>query len=281
MSNVIKVAHYVTLHERKLIGDPLRRPFSPAGPDEEEDAAKRETKKDEQLAEAIAIKEQIIRDAEAYAASLIGETERQVNLMKAEAKAEIESWWQERRAEDEIRSEEARKTGFEEGYRQGFLKAEADVKEQYARMLAEAGAIIEQAVAVKQRTILEAEPFLIDLSCAIAEKVIGRQLSLEPQWVIDLIRDVLRRRRERGVITLCVAPEQVAFIQEARDELMLVIDSQAELQIIPDPTVRDHGCVIRSSYGSIDARIDTQLNEIKNSLRQIAAQQSEGAAEHV
>ena len=280
MSNVIKVAHYVTLNEMKLIGDTLRRPFPSAGPEEAEDTSERNAKKDAQLAEAIAAKEQLIRDAEEYAASLIRETERQADQIKAEARAEIESWWQERRAEDEIRIEEARKAGFEEGYRQGFLKAEADVKEQYARMLAEAGSIIEQAVAVKQRTIFEAEPFLIDLSCAIAEKVIGRQLSLEPQWVIDMIRDVLRRRRERGVITLCVAPKQFAFIQEARDELMLVIDSQAELQIIPDPTVRDHGCVIRSSYGSIDARIDTQLNEIKNSLRQIAAQQSEGAAEH-
>jgi flagellar assembly protein FliH len=60
------------------------------------------------------------------------------------------------------------------------------------------------------------------------------------------------------------------YIQDARDELVLHVDSQAELQIIPDSSVTDMGCVVRSSFGSIDARIDTQLQEIKHALRQIA-----------
>ncbi|MNI54060.1 flagellar assembly protein H [compost metagenome] len=51
-----------------------------------------------------------------------------------------------------------------------------------------------------------------------------------------------------------------------------MIDSQAELQILPDPTVQDKGCVIRSSYGSVDARIDTQLVEIKKELLRITQQ---------
>lgn len=50
---------------------------------------------------------------------------------------------------------------------------------------------------------------------------------------------------------------------------MLLI-RKAELQILPDSTVKDMGCVIRSSFGSIDARIDTQLAEIKKSLVRIA-----------
>lgn len=56
----------------------------------------------------------------------------------------------------------------------------------------------------------------------------------------------------------------------AREELSLAVDSQAELQILPDSTVKDQGCVIRSSFGSIDARIDTQLAEIKKELVRIA-----------
>jgi flagellar assembly protein FliH len=66
------------------------------------------------------------------------------------------------------------------------------------------------------------------------------------------------------------------YIQNNRDELMLALDSQAELQILPDTTVNDHGCVIRSSFGSIDGRIDSQLQEIKAALRQITEQQQGG-----
>lgn len=39
---------------------------------------------------------------------------------------------------------------------------------------------------------------------------------------------------------------------------------------MPDSTVKDRGCVIRSSFGSVDARIDTQLAEIKKELVRIA-----------
>jgi flagellar assembly protein FliH len=55
----------------------------------------------------------------------------------------------------------------------------------------------------------------------------------------------------------------------------MAIDSQAELQILPDSTVKDNGCVIRSAFGSIDARIDTQLQEIKRELIQLAHQSNE------
>lgn len=60
-----------------------------------------------------------------------------------------------------------------------------------------------------------------------------------------------------------------------REELSFAIDSQAELKILPDASVKDRGCVIRSAYGSVDARIDTQLTEIKKELIRVALDQEE------
>jgi flagellar assembly protein FliH len=48
------------------------------------------------------------------------------------------------------------------------------------------------------------------------------------------------------------------------------LDGQAELSIIPDYSVQDEGCVIRTPLGSVDAKIDTQLKEIKQVLLEIA-----------
>ncbi|MMZ67139.1 flagellar assembly protein H [compost metagenome] len=116
---------------------------------------------------------------------------------------------------------------------------------------------------------------MVELSCAIAEKIIDRQLELKPEYSVELIKKSLSRKREQGVLTLCVSPSQFAFVQAAREELSLVIDSQAELQILPDASVQDRGCVIRSSFGSVDARIDTQLSEIKKELLRISRQTEE------
>ncbi len=167
-------------------------------------------------------------------------------------------------------SMQIRDDGFKLGFDEGKEQAEFEVHSQWESMLTEAKSILDSAYETKEQIILEAEPFLVELSAAIAEKIISRQLTVSPEWSLDIIRKSLARRREQGVITLCVSPKQLTFVQAAREELSLAIDSQAELQIVPDVSVKEFGCVIRSSFGSIDARIDTQLTEIKRELIQLA-----------
>ncbi|MCR2805010.1 FliH/SctL family protein [Paenibacillus soyae] len=271
MSNLIKSTSVVPLEQSKQLKwvNPFPAPANagldeieqqvPAGPDEE----------------TLSLRDQILEDAQAFAENRLRETAQDCEKMLADAEAHIEVWWLQKRAEDEQTVEAARKAGFEQGYSEGAAASEADLHEQWRSKLEEASEVLKLAYSSRAQIIQEAEPFLVELSCAIAEKIIDRQLTIEPEIAIELIRNSLSRRREQGVITLCVAPSQLAFVQAAREELHTAIDSQAELQILPDSTIKDNGCVIRSSFGSIDARIDTQLMEIKRELMGLAHQSGE------
>ncbi|GKU78624.1 FliH/SctL family protein [Paenibacillus sp. L3-i20] len=225
--------------------------------------------------ETISLRDQILEDAQAFAANQLLESTQECERMISEAGQQIDVWWLEKRAEDEMAAAEAKQAGYELGYAEGSAQSIAELQEAWQSKLAEASDVLKQAYAMREQIIHEAEPFLVDLSCAITEKIIGQQLASAPEMAIELIKKSLSRRREQGVITLCVAPSQLAFVQAAREELQTTIDSQAELQILPDSTVKDSGCVIRSVFGSIDARIDTQLSEIKRELIQLAHQSSE------
>lgn len=225
--------------------------------------------------ETISIRDQIISDAQAFAEERIREAGEQCEQMMAKAETDIDAWWLEKRLEDERVSQASREAGFEQGYAEGREQAEQAIRQEWGNRLEEANSILKAAYEMREQIIQEAEPFLVELSVSISEKVIGRQLAEAPEMALELIQKALSRRREQGVIALCVSPGQLSFVQAAREELNLVIDSQAELQIIPDATVKDFGCVIRSAYGSIDARIDTQLSEIKRELVQLANQSQE------
>lgn len=267
MSNVIKHTQYVSLDDKKVVEVAAKQIFiyeENAFPDGYAEEVQQE------LNEAHELKAQILQDAETFAEAQVKAAMEEAAAIKEQAQADIEQWWNDRRTQDEQLQTELKEEGFRQGYDNGKAEAEAELREQYNEMLQEASQILNQAYVLKQQIIQEAEPFLIQMSCAIAEKIIARQLSVEPEWIIELIESVLVRRREKGIITLCVAPAHFSYIQDAREELLLHIDSQAELQIIPDPSVHDHGCVVRSSFGSIDARIDTQLKEIKNALQHLA-----------
>lgn len=275
MSNLIKSSHYKPMDVLKEL-DLGRRYAAPQTEEHEEYAAPvAEPAVVHTLAEAERIKSEMLKDAQEFAERQILEASEEAQRLLAEAEQQIEAWWQERRLQDEDLSETLKLEGFNRGYAEGAAKAEEEMKELLEKATAEASSLLQLAHRAKEDLIQEAEPFLVELACSIAEKVLDRQLTVEPAYTIELIRKNLARKREKGIISLCVAPEHFEFVYAAREELALAIDSQAELQILPDATVKDRGCVIRSSFGSVDARIDTQLAEIKKELVRIALDDEE------
>jgi len=225
--------------------------------------------------ETLSWKERIIQDAERMAQQMLDQARQEAEQIRKAAEQEVESWWQSRRAEDDQLTEEARRMGYEEGYRAGFEQAEQENRLTWESRMKEAREVVEQAYVAKERIIAEAESFVVDLSCTIAGKLASAYLAEAPERILPLFSQALSRRKEQGVITLCVSPAQFGFVQAAKDELSLVLDAQAELQIVPDASVEPGGCIVRSSFGSIDARIDTQLEAIRAELLNVAANAAE------
>jgi len=275
LSNLIKVSQYVPVDILKQLN--LAKTYEAAEEQRSDDdmATVQEEVISAQDAAAEEARRQMLADAKEFAESQVKAASDQAEQLLAEARQQIEAWWSERREQDEHLVEAVKSEAFNEGFEEGRVQAEQTLKIKIDEMMSEASAVLQQAYIEKERIIQEAEPFLVQLSCAIAEKIIDRQLELKPEYSVELIKKSLSRKREQGVLTLCVSPSQFAFVQAAREELSLVIDSQAELQILPDASVQDRGCVIRSSFGSVDARIDTQLSEIKKELLRISRQTEE------
>ncbi|PWW06394.1 flagellar assembly protein FliH [Paenibacillus cellulosilyticus] len=274
MSNLIKSSHVVSVEDlRKLEWFNRYVPPAPAN-----DHVQPEIPQPD--AETISLRDEILQDAQQFAEERLQEATMQSNAMLSDAEQQISQWWQSRREEDETIIRQAQDEGFSLGYEDGRAQAVGELKREWQQRIEEAQQLLSSSYKMRDQIIQEAEPFLVELSCAIAEKIIGQELTMNPELAVDMIRKSLARRKEQGVITLCVAPQHLAFMQAAREELALSIDSQAELHILPDATVQDFGCVIRSSFGSIDARIDTQLTEIKRELTQLALESDEWGNAH-
>lgn len=273
LSNLIKSFQYVPVDDRKRLEN--HHHYGGSESESELNGERAEGSEAEMLQarvdeETQRLTAEMLEDAKEFAEKQVREASEEAERLLQEAREQIDSWWQEQRQQDEHLTEALRSQGFQQGFEEGKVQAELDLQVQIEEMMKEARGVLEEAYVAKDQIIQEAEPFLVDLACGIAEKVIDKQLSVEPEHTLELIRQSLSRKREQGMITLCVAPDQFSFVQAAREELALAIDSQAELQILPDATVKDKGCVIRSSFGSVDARIDTQLAEIKKELIRIA-----------
>lgn len=277
MSRIIKPQFYITLDDRKELN--VSNFIPPPAPHSDTPAQRVTEEEEAELRELLQVKDRILQDAESVAEEQIRQALEEADELREAAGREIDAWWEERRSHDRQVEEEARQAGFQQGFQDGQGQAETKVLEQYDQLLADARAVLEQAYDLKRQIIQESEPFLVELSTAIAAKIVQHELTLNSEWVIDMTRNVLARKREKGSVTLCVSPKQFAYIRDARDELKLSVDSQAELEIIPDSSVEDFGCVVRTAFGSIDARVDTQLKEIKLALQQLSMEMLEGDEE--
>ncbi|WP_309121398.1 flagellar assembly protein FliH [Paenibacillus sp.] len=272
---MIKSNRYISLEEIRKLEAFIYQPPAPEAESESFDPEQAYASERRKQSEAVA--EQLIEDAKTAAEELLQGASDEANRLMNEANSQIERWWDERRMEDLRVVEESRQSGYETGYREGLRQAEDETAEKYESLLREARQLVEEAHHVKERVISEAEPFLVELATAVAKKIIGEHLAVDTEWTKAQVKRTLERRREKGLITLCVAPSQFAKMQDARAELLLAVDSEADLTIVPDATVDEGGCVVRTSFGSIDARIDTQLSELKAALMEVASESDEGA----
>ncbi|MFD2670104.1 FliH/SctL family protein [Marinicrinis sediminis] len=281
MSNLIKSTAYSPVADKKKI-DLTSLSFSPIRADAEVKVEKKKSVQsvedlpEDLRQEVLEFQQQLKQQAEEAAQEWTHQARLESEEMKEQAKLDIQDWWDQQRSEDENLREQARQEGFEQGFQQGSEEAVQRIQEEYGQVMQEIQATLQTAYLHKASIIQEAQPFLIDMSTAIAEKLIRKQLEADPAWLVEIIKPLLARCREQELITIHVSPASYSLVYEARDELKQSLDKPAEIQVIPEPSIEEGGCMVRTSFGSMDASITTQLEEIKKVLKHLPMEAQEG-----
>ena len=183
--------------------------------------------------------EALIRDARDRAASLIEDAQARV--------AQIES--------------EAHAAGFERGVADGRASAQAEMDE----MLETMRGLVEMARIERHKIIESAEPEILRLSIAIAERVLHKHVALDSNTVLDMVRGAITRLVNRENVTVRVNPADIELMRENRDRLMMFNDIE-HLRLIEDQRVDRGGVVIETDAGTIDSKVSTQLLEARRLL---------------
>jgi flagellar assembly protein FliH len=156
---------------------------------------------------------------------------------------------------------EARERGQQEGMIAGRAAADAEG----AKVIAELLGLVESA-RVERRAILEsAEPELVKLAMAIGERIVHEQISVDPNVVLQNVRQALTRLIAREVVTLRLNPADLETIRRHRDAIVASNDVE-QLRMVEDQRVDRGGVVIETEAGTIDAKIGTQLREARRVL---------------
>lgn len=175
------------------------------------------------------------------------------------------------RAEAARIEEEARA----EGYAHGAERAEAVWAERFAELEGYVAAFEEERRAFYD----SAEPELALLATDIARKVIRREVEAGGDVVLGVVRAAMHRIKDRQVRIL-VNPKDLEPVRGYRDVLSGIADGAPEIEIVSDRRVGQGGCVLETPSGKIDARIESQLEGIGETIaRGCTAEGAEAGAD--
>jgi len=161
------------------------------------------------------------------------------------------------RAQEE--SENIKKSAFEEGYRMGLEKSGEDLekfREEFKKFMS-----------ARQEVFEYIAPDILEISVNVAKKIIKKELTTDPQIIIDTIIDVLKTvSKNEPKVTIRVKPQSVQFLKDTIPNMTYQYGIESKISIIADPAIEDGGCIFQTGNGIVDASIDTQLEIIKKAL---------------
>ena len=163
------------------------------------------------------------------------------------------------RAQEE--SEMIKKSAFEEGYRCGLEKAEADLNNFREK--------ISEFMNAKKEVFEYISPDILEISVDIAKKIIKKELETDPQIILNIIVDVLKTvSKSEPRVTIRTKPQMVQFIKDTLPNITYQYGIESKINVLADPSVSEGGCIVQTNNGIVDASIETQLEIIKKALTQ-------------
>jgi flagellar biosynthesis/type III secretory pathway protein FliH len=177
-------------------------------------------------------------DARAEAAAIVQGARREADAARAEAAAVREA---------------ARRAGHDEG------RAQAG---------AELAGVLAAARVEAEQLLAEVQPAALAIAAKMAEKIVGRAVTLDPSVMGDIAAEAVAACRTRGgVVLLRVHPDDLAGVEARRGAIAERLGGQGTLQVVADESVTRHGCVVDTAVGRVDARLEAQLAALTKELR--------------
>ena len=159
-------------------------------------------------------------------------------------------------------TEDIHDEAYQAGYDAGFKEFEARTAA-FDSQAAELEKDVQQQVEESWHSL---EPEIVKLSIDIARRIIREEISLNQDIVLGMVREGISQLRERQQIRVHVNPADYETMRSHKDEIAGSFDGMRSMEITEDRRVAPGGCLIETSNGDLDARVDTQLAEVERVL---------------
>jgi flagellar assembly protein FliH len=166
----------------------------------------------------------------------------------------------------EVRVREAHAAGAREAEAAARTRASAEVQQALEKMAHTIGELAQ----MRGRLRKQAEGDTVKLSLAIARRVVRREIAMDPEALRGLVLAALETLQSKEVCRVRANVSQAAAILA----ILRQTATHENVEVIPDGSLAPGGIIFETTQGSLDASVDSQLQEIERGLADHMRKQS-------
>ncbi len=132
--------------------------------------------------------------------------------------------------------------------------------------------MLEKLQTEQEAFLAEVEQAAVRLAYAIARKIIRRELTAEPDLVLQTVREAVQKLAAASRITIRCHPDDLGLLQADKVLQKWLEAREAQVKFRADDQIERGGCVVESDAGTVDAQLKSQLSAIERELFELEAE---------
>lgn len=156
-------------------------------------------------------------------------------------------------------------TAFENGRREGERALSAQLLCQRNETVELQRGILNSLQRALPQVTHEAETALIELALESARKMVAG-LPVDVVMVDATVREALRQAEDTAEINIQLHPEDLALLHHHQSPILNGLPETGPLRFSSSAEVSRGGCIIQTRFGLIDARRETKIEQLRQSL---------------
>lgn len=196
----------------------------------------------------------------------IAEAEEQAKFIIDNAKGDADAIVLEARKKAEEILDEAKNSGFEQGYSEGKQKADAETQTK----LDEIEQLKTQLMSNYQEKVKTLEADLVDVILKVINDVTHVISEDKVDLVAGLIRTVIDDDVTSDSFVIRVSKEDAEFVKNNKDKIIDDVAKINDIIVVEDGTMKKGQCMVETNFGIYDCSLDVQLEALIKEIKLLA-----------
>jgi len=156
----------------------------------------------------------------------------------------------------------------DEAYARGYAEGRKSQHKEVAAALESLTAATKSIPSIKKTVLEKGEEQMVKLAFAIAEKIVQQEVATRKDIIFAVLKNAIKNIAETEGMKIRLNTQDFRYMMEVKKDFLQSFDGIRNVVFEEDSSIKRGGAVVETMFGEVDARLESQLKEIKAAMIQ-------------